>query len=412
MKTKLLIIIPMLFVCTVQGQVHTFTTLNSSTVQHLLGVSAIDANTTYVCGNGGTILKTTNGGSTWQAQVSGTSQDLYSIDFTDTNNGVAVGNGGTLLRTTNGGNTWLPINITTNYLRCIYFYDANTGYATGGVNGSGAYGQIFKTTNGGATWVAQTIISNNIIYAIKFTDALTGYACDYTGTIFKTINAGVSWQAQNSGTANPLVTIDFNNASNGIALGNTTITITTNSGNTWTTVTSPTTNYVGNVQFYDTNKAIAVGGNVANNTGTILTTSDGGTTWNISTPNTSRLFKIDFANSNLGYIVGLDGTILKYSCGKRVIATKDNFVINTSSNNLLVQPNPTSTSAAIDLTSFINLGVITLELFDITGSTVIKRTSVGGELVTIEKNNLASGLYIFKAYTADKIIGTGKLMFN
>ena len=66
----------------------------------------IDASTGWVVGDAGVILKTTNGGGSWQAQASGTSAQLLGVSFIDENTGWAVGTGGTLLVTTTGGSTW------------------------------------------------------------------------------------------------------------------------------------------------------------------------------------------------------------------------------------------------------------------------------------------------------------------
>ena len=58
----------------------------------LHGVSFTDANNgTAVGSSTGTILRTTNGGTTWTSQTSGTTNDLYGVSFTDANTGTAVG---------------------------------------------------------------------------------------------------------------------------------------------------------------------------------------------------------------------------------------------------------------------------------------------------------------------------------
>jgi hypothetical protein len=71
----------------------------------LRGVSFTDANTGTAVGMWGTILRTTNGGSSWTRQSSGTINDLLGVSFTDANTGTAVGVGGTILRTKTGGVT-------------------------------------------------------------------------------------------------------------------------------------------------------------------------------------------------------------------------------------------------------------------------------------------------------------------
>jgi hypothetical protein len=54
-------------------------------------------------GNGGTILRTTDGGANWVTQTSGTLNHLYGVSFTDASHGTAVGVNGTILRTNTGG---------------------------------------------------------------------------------------------------------------------------------------------------------------------------------------------------------------------------------------------------------------------------------------------------------------------
>ena len=69
----------------------------------LQGVSFTEASTGTAVGVFGTILRTTDGGSTWTAQDSGTTNRLLGVSFTDASTGTAVGSGGTILRTTDGG---------------------------------------------------------------------------------------------------------------------------------------------------------------------------------------------------------------------------------------------------------------------------------------------------------------------
>jgi hypothetical protein len=119
----------------------------------LFGVSFTDANTGTAVGGYGTILRTTNGGTTWTIQSSGTSNHLSGVSFTDVNNGTAVGTYGRILRTTNGGTTWTLQNSTGFDLTAVSFTDANNGTAVGQM------GSILRTTNGGGlTFVNQISI--------------------------------------------------------------------------------------------------------------------------------------------------------------------------------------------------------------------------------------------------------------
>jgi photosystem II stability/assembly factor-like uncharacterized protein len=70
----------------------------------LVGVSFTDANTGTAVGDSGTILRTTDGGTTWTTQRSDPNQILFGVSFTDANTGTVVGwdvgDSGIILRTT------------------------------------------------------------------------------------------------------------------------------------------------------------------------------------------------------------------------------------------------------------------------------------------------------------------------
>ncbi len=67
------------------------------------GISAPSTNTLYVCGDGGMLYKSTNGGDTWNSFPGLTSRSLKAISFFDVNHGFAVGDSGTIFHTNNGG---------------------------------------------------------------------------------------------------------------------------------------------------------------------------------------------------------------------------------------------------------------------------------------------------------------------
>jgi uncharacterized protein (TIGR03437 family) len=104
----------------------------SGTTQNLNGVCMLDANTGWIVGDSGTILKTINGGAAWTPQTSGVSANLRDVHFVDANRGWAVGDGGVILTTSNGGATWAAetSGVTVN-LRSVFFVNATTGFAVG-----------------------------------------------------------------------------------------------------------------------------------------------------------------------------------------------------------------------------------------------------------------------------------------
>lgn len=93
----------------------------------------------------GAISRTTDGGTNWSTTIF--SQALYGLDFPPSGAGLigyAVGAAGTVLKTIDGGNSWQSQNSGVSAtLRSVHFVDANVGYAVGD------NGTVLKTTTGG-----------------------------------------------------------------------------------------------------------------------------------------------------------------------------------------------------------------------------------------------------------------------
>lgn len=73
--------------------------------QRLAGVTMVDATHGWAVGDGGLILRTSNG-STWTPQASGVTFDLTAVTTLNDQTAWVVGDGETILRTTDGGLTW------------------------------------------------------------------------------------------------------------------------------------------------------------------------------------------------------------------------------------------------------------------------------------------------------------------
>jgi photosystem II stability/assembly factor-like uncharacterized protein len=72
--------------------------------QPIEGVAFPTAGSGFGVGSVGRILHTTDNGTTWAEQTSGTSANLHDVSFaSDALTGIAVGDGGVIVRTTNGG---------------------------------------------------------------------------------------------------------------------------------------------------------------------------------------------------------------------------------------------------------------------------------------------------------------------
>lgn len=170
----------------------------------------------------GTILRTVNGGSTWQGQVSPggitkSTQEWEGLSFVSTTEGWIAGtsgsgSGGQIAHTSTGGYPFadqaLPDN--TSSVADVSFVDASNGWAIVDGTDSSSPRQILHTTNGGATgvggWAVQNTVSTGTNFSelesIKFFNASVGVTVGDGGNVFWTTNGGTTWTAGASGQPN------------------------------------------------------------------------------------------------------------------------------------------------------------------------------------------------------------------
>lgn len=193
----------------------------------LRSVFFINSNKGWAVGTHGKILHTQDGGNSWTNQNSTvgdqTGRVIEGIRFIDENNGYAAGfcnttggcpQGEIILKTTNGGTTWEKIsdNIdfssdpkrTTSSGVALGFTGLTINPITGNIFAYGSKGRILKSnTNGDLTWIRPNVPSSldNYIYSISFPtqgnhNATYGWMSTRRGQIFQTTNGGSAWTVQ------------------------------------------------------------------------------------------------------------------------------------------------------------------------------------------------------------------------
>ncbi|ASU36570.1 cadherin-like beta sandwich domain-containing protein [Mucilaginibacter xinganensis] len=199
-----------------------WSTQTSAVTSQLYGVYFFNANYGWAVGNQGKVEATTNGGVTWTAQNSNlpttgrpphtTIAALQAVYFASSTQGWAVGGSGSIIATSDGGTTWATqTSGTTQTLTGVYFISATTGWAVGGS------GTILFTSNGGSTWTSQTSGTTNSLTSVYFKNATQGWAVGGSGTILTTSDAGATWTSQTSGTTTSIQGVRF--TSNGRGFG-------------------------------------------------------------------------------------------------------------------------------------------------------------------------------------------------
>lgn len=225
-----------------------------------------------------------------------------------------------------------------NNLSKVIAFDNDTVFLTG------AFGYAAKTTQGSQIrhenskkdfWQVQnTGIEDELITDASFPDPEHGWLAGIVGTILHTSDGGRTWEKQESGTENHLFTVFFADTRHGWAAGDLmTLIHTSDGGKTWEpqevqeileeNVFAAEVIYNG-LFFHD-----ALEGWLVGEFGSIFHTTDGGQNWNylhldFLTPETDAdewemprltLYDVYFSDRNNGFILGVDGTMIRTEDG-------------------------------------------------------------------------------------------------
>jgi len=140
----------------------------------------------------------------WIIQETGISDGIHDIEMIDDHTGYAYSYGtGKLLKTKNGGQSWDQIaQFDSLYFEQIQFIDNDYGFICGENN------TIMKTSDGGDTWIDCHIMQesdNNLIYGMYFINEQTGLVSvlksengNTSSKIYQTSNGGETWELINS----------------------------------------------------------------------------------------------------------------------------------------------------------------------------------------------------------------------
>ncbi len=198
---------------TIDGGLHW--QVQDSTEVTLHDICFVDADTGYICGGGplgSLILKSTDGGETWDINLDNSFHSLSAIHFSDHQHGWAVGAQGEVIITENSGKLWKRgvsrPDVGYSYLYDIQFFDQNTGWCLGA-------GYLFKSTNGGDDWELKSDPDYFLYTALHFYNASTGWLLAgyqdhfFTNRILHTSDGGAFWQIQPSTQSDNMSSIFF-----------------------------------------------------------------------------------------------------------------------------------------------------------------------------------------------------------
>lgn len=246
-----------------------WTTQTSGVTARLRGVSAVSERVAWASGSGSTVLRTTDGGATWQKlNVTDETLDFRDVDAIDAQTAyiLSIGNGPTsrIYKTTDAGKSWklqFKNNDEKVFLDAMSFWDASHGIAFGDSVDKQFY--ILTTADGGNTWSRVPTDKlppaqpNEGAFAASGTNvALFGKSHAWIGTgaaaksrVLRTSDGGRTWQVADtplaSGSSSGIFSIAFRDAKHGVVAGGdytkeqeaiNNLAVTEDGGATWTLV--------------------------------------------------------------------------------------------------------------------------------------------------------------------------------
>ncbi|MCL6259177.1 YCF48-related protein [Aquiflexum sp. TKW24L] len=281
----------------------TFDGINISNIETYFGASfRKTSNVIFAVGTNGTIISSVNSGANWTVRQTGLDVNYKATQFRTATLGYIVGERGLFLVTSNGGTTL------TNRSRPVSgtFHDlAFTTNAFGYIVGDN--GVALRTGNSGANWTSLNPPIDNTIYGLHFFANASGYAVGENGFMARTIDSGVNWEKISvSGTSETLRELIFFDNLAGVVIGQNGFLARTEDGVQWQKVTVPTSEDLIDMDILDPNSAVVVGKN-----GTVLKTSDRGISWTkITLSETKNLAAVDFLDESIGFVAGEKGLML------------------------------------------------------------------------------------------------------
>lgn len=305
MKTVVALSFLLLIGCSPQSISPQSEVMKTPTKSLLQAISQVDENTVWISGHDATVIKTTDGGTSWESfkHPTGDTLQFRDIHAFDSNKAVVMSAGpGPLSRifTFSGNSTWeenFVMQDSLGFLDCIDFWDDQNGIAYG--DAIDDYPYILLTSDGGKSWKRAP--------TDKMPEAGNGeggFAA--SGTCVTTGENGSAWIATGAG-------------------GNCRVLLTNDYGKTWTETTSPLIkgDAAGNTSISFTGKmGFLVGGDLAKPneyTDNSAFTTDGGLTWSLAEqPKTLGAFYG-------GAITKYQKQIFAFACGPNGLDYTSNF---------------------------------------------------------------------------------------
>lgn len=166
---------------------------------------ALDNDNHIFVAGGGDIFKSIDNGDSWISLNQNYTQAIWGISFPTATIGFVCSSDGYILKTTNGGQTWdVSMQTSTGGFDRIAFKDENNGIASGSM--------VYVTDDGGDNW---TVTQSSGFWALDHAEGDTYFGASQI-RVSKTADNGNSWAPLLSDNESLFGAVDFYDATHGI----------------------------------------------------------------------------------------------------------------------------------------------------------------------------------------------------
>jgi photosystem II stability/assembly factor-like uncharacterized protein len=266
-----------------------WTVQNSGVTARFRGISAVSDTVVWASGNNATIVRTIDGGKTWETIAP--PPDTQKLDFRDIDAvddktayvlSIGTGEASRIFKTSDGGRTWETQFVNRDekaFYDAMVFWDARRGVAVSdSVDGRFV---ILLTTDGGGTWTPAP--AAGLPPALPNEGAFAASGTNLTVPV-SGAPRGVSPRGASAATAADTRHIWYGTGAAATAR----VLRSSDGGRTWTVATTPLpagpSAGIFSIAFRDTTHGVIVGGDYKNEAGAVdnvAVTSDGGATWTL-----------------------------------------------------------------------------------------------------------------------------------
>lgn len=410
MKKSIRLAFAFLALCTQQHLNAQWTPLNSGTTQTLKGIDMLDPARGVAVGENGTVLRTLDGGDTWQPIGSNTLGSLRSVVMLN-NDHILVGGGdifsGGVFQTLDGGMHWDSVAVGADLAR--------TGFGIFALHHNG----VFLSTDQGHSWQSTNISigGTTLPERLRFPDDHTGYVCGnlsgfagYFNYGYRSDDAGQNWSELYpfdfpSGEA--YTAAHYPSADTGFYFLNQNVGFLPGPVNklvkvqgfhyddtpgveawrfTGEDVNSQMPAYINDGYFSNNSKGWAAGNN-----GLLYATADGGLTWQPVYQNNQPLWSIEALYNTPAFVVGEGGLILRNEAITGLPAEPADLPIT-------LYPNPANDKVQVEWPAGISQAQ--LSCYDALGRLIMQKSLNAGD--SFEVNAWPEGSYSIRLSAANQ----------